>query len=294
MSFGLTLAPGRYIPSSKILFKYRTGDNITALGGTFSRASTATYTDSAGLIQTAASGTLRDTHYISGARYTLLEGQRTRLAMSEIAGWSTQATSSISTNIKTLPSGAVGEVAYVQLGDASDNADHGIYTPVDLPSTGSYTLSVWVRGGLGESVYLYNFQNHQRTLIQFEGIGVWQRVELTATNNAGQIYPCFDTHDRLNGIENLTSVSFDALWPTLEEGPFASSTIIPSTGSSVTRAADSLSFTAPTYSGAWIQTETYIDLSTGELKEVVTNGTGAEPITLTNFRAFSSVIRVAA
>lgn len=60
-----------------LAFAYAAGDSLANLGATFTRASTATYIDSNGVLQTAATGVARDGHYIGGVRTLLLEGQRT-------------------------------------------------------------------------------------------------------------------------------------------------------------------------------------------------------------------------
>lgn len=57
------------------LLRYSPGGSLS--GATFSRASSATYIDANGVLQTAASGAARDAHYIGGVRHLLLEGQRT-------------------------------------------------------------------------------------------------------------------------------------------------------------------------------------------------------------------------
>lgn len=54
-------------------FAYGPGNTVP----TFTRATTATYVDAAGVLQTALSGVIRDGHYIAGNRTTLLEGART-------------------------------------------------------------------------------------------------------------------------------------------------------------------------------------------------------------------------
>lgn len=57
-----------------------TPENVTTLPGySFTRATTATYTDENGVIQTAASGELRNSHYIDGERTILLEPASTNV-----------------------------------------------------------------------------------------------------------------------------------------------------------------------------------------------------------------------
>jgi hypothetical protein len=62
--------------SDLFLFRYRPGDT----GYTFSRSGTATYHDANGRVQIAATGVLRDAHYIDGVRTTLIELNKTNRA----------------------------------------------------------------------------------------------------------------------------------------------------------------------------------------------------------------------
>lgn len=60
-------------------FKYTAGDSLT--GWTTSRASSATYFDTNGVVQTAGSGVMRDGHFLGGVRHWLLEPARTNSAI---------------------------------------------------------------------------------------------------------------------------------------------------------------------------------------------------------------------
>jgi hypothetical protein len=64
------------VPSS-LLFDYEPGDDIAALGGTFTRTSIAYELDSGGTWRQRASGVPRDGHFLGGQRYVLLEETRT-------------------------------------------------------------------------------------------------------------------------------------------------------------------------------------------------------------------------
>lgn len=68
------------VPSTQY-FNYEAGDDIAALGGTFTRPSTAGYIDRLGVYRTAANGAARDAHFINGLRYILLEAQSTNLVL---------------------------------------------------------------------------------------------------------------------------------------------------------------------------------------------------------------------
>jgi hypothetical protein len=76
-----TLSSAAYVrvlgaPAS-MLFDYEAGDDASSIAGySFTRATAATYVDRNGVLRSAASGELRDSHFIGGLRHTLLEVAR--------------------------------------------------------------------------------------------------------------------------------------------------------------------------------------------------------------------------
>lgn len=74
------MAKPRVTVASPLLFKYTAGDSLSALGATFTNATgngIRSYIDSNGIVHFANTNVARDSHYISGVRSLLLEGQRT-------------------------------------------------------------------------------------------------------------------------------------------------------------------------------------------------------------------------
>jgi hypothetical protein len=86
----IQLSTTNNFPSSATILRYTPGDSLT--GQSFTRASSATYMDVNGVMQTAASGVLRDAHYIGGIRHTLIEPTRTNsmwysMQPNQAGGW---------------------------------------------------------------------------------------------------------------------------------------------------------------------------------------------------------------
>lgn len=96
--------------TSRLLFRYRAGDDLTALGGAHTRAGAATYFDAQGVRQTAASGVLRDGHYIGGRRHTLVEPAGAQwLAHASVFGGSAGPDAAWSkTNVTLTPAAVLG------------------------------------------------------------------------------------------------------------------------------------------------------------------------------------------
>lgn len=132
---------------SPLLFRYSAGDSIAALGGTFSRTSPATYTDANGVVQTAASGVLRDAHYVNGVRTTLLEQSRTNLLLRSAefdnASWT-------ATNVTRPANAAVapdGTSAADQLIETAASGTHFLNQGGSFTSGTAYTSSVYLKKG---------------------------------------------------------------------------------------------------------------------------------------------------
>lgn len=99
-----------------LFLNYHPGDSLASFGATLSRASTATYVDVNGVLQTAASGVLRDGHYVKANdgntyRTTRIEDQRTNsYTFSEDltnAVWQKQGTTTITADAIAAPDGNV-------------------------------------------------------------------------------------------------------------------------------------------------------------------------------------------
>lgn len=119
---------------------YEPGEAIVA-PFTFARADTAQYVDADGVVQTAASGVLRDGHYEDGTRLTLLEAAYTNLITSDDidGGWSSVNTPVITTGVAD-PAGGTGAFT---IADNDGAVVEYKYLAVTFTGDGTKTV-VWV------------------------------------------------------------------------------------------------------------------------------------------------------
>lgn len=233
-------------------WKYSAGDPILNLGGTFTRASTATYTDVNGVVQTAASGVLRDGHYISGVGpYTLLEATRTNLVLhsSDASNptWSLNTAGAGSLPVVTANSGvdpsgnmAAAKVVFAApgVGDRSSIASSAVTLALGSVYTGSLWAKAFAAGDIGKTI-----------IFRGAGAAAYTNIVLTAAwQNVSAAETAAGTTENLvvelrpgSGSSSSGTVSCYLTFGQMELGSFASS-YIPTTTTAVTRAADALSF----------------------------------------------------
>ncbi len=229
---------------------------LTATGGSFTRASIGTYFDSAGVMQTAASGAPRFDYapVTHAAKGILIEESRTNLAKNSenISAWNNNTSLTITSDAVTAPNGTM-------TADTTNSVGSTRYMSASVTSGAQYTYSFFVKPtDITRQIYLYvdgtagagscrivpstgAISNTSGTYNSAGLISVgngWYRLYMVFTptttgNQAVHIYP-------LNS--NVT-----AWWGAqLEAGAFPTS-YIPTTTAAVTRAADALNL--PT--GSW-------------------------------------------
>lgn len=264
------------------LFRYDTASGRNTGAETFTRASTATYVDATGTVQTAASGIKRDRHYINGqGPYLLLEGSRTNAAFHSgdftnaeytktggaaakdvvgpdgVANSATTFTSSATTayiehsrgaatagSVQSL-SGTIkaGTSAFVRVGDIGDAAVHVAWINPNTGVVGTQTNCTCTTGPLGNGWY-------------------WYRLTWTATNSytitprhllasADAVSTCVNPS---TGLFGTVQIEANAIYP---------SSYIPTTTAAVTRSADALSFAFTPVPQAMTVYADLIDLGTG-------------------------------
>jgi hypothetical protein len=223
---------------------------------TFTRASTATYFDATGTMQTATTNAPRFdydpvTHV---ARGLLIEEARTNLwlqsADASNAAWQkaniTVAAPVVTANQAIAPDGTLtaARVTYPAVSAAGNMSE--LYQQVTVTAA-VYTFSVWLKGNAGgEQLYLYASSGTNYEL-RVTLTTAWQRfVFVTPALTAAGWFFCIGT-DLRDVSQTSTPGGTVFVWGAqLEQGAFATS-YIPTTAAAVTRAADAASMPV----GAW-------------------------------------------
>lgn len=259
------------IQPAKVLLRYAPGDTIT--GEAFTRATTAFYMTTAGVLVSAAINAKRDTHFtaIGGTRSLLLERGRTNALLRsqefDNATW-TKDDATISANAATAPDSTVtGD----KLVEAATTAVHMAWQATTTTASTNQAHSVYVKAGERTWCYVLTKQRDGtvvRTWVNLStgAIGTtgaghtvrvtalqlgWYRIEVVANSLAGAVATYFAigaaTADNVSSyLGDITKGIY--VWGAQHEqdAHFASS-YIPTAGTAVTRLADfySLPFTTP-------------------------------------------------
>ena len=237
--------------------------NVGAMpaGVTFARASTATYFNSAGVMQTAAPNTPRWDYDPTtlALRGLLIEEARTNILLQSVdftnAAWSKTsfggpAVPVVTANQTVAPDGTTtaDSIAF-----SAVSAGGAVLQQAYTGTANSFTLSVWLKGSIGgERLYLSTTPNgttYYRTTATLTT--TWQRFVLTtAALTAGTWYFQFgiDTRD---GNQNFGPAQTIFAWGAqTEQAPFVSN-YIPTTTAAVTRALDLATMpTSPWYNAS--------------------------------------------
>jgi hypothetical protein len=195
------------------------------------RASTATYIDENGILQTALANVPRVTYDENGDESILVEPQSTNLFLYseqfDNVYWVKQGTSSVSGNTTVAPDGSL--TAYT-LSGATGTGISGNVLRKNVSGTVDSTLSIYIKS-LGSTSFTIYIRDGLSGAIQSQSItpnGTWQRVTLTSNPNNGQVF--FGNTD-----------GDVAIWGAqLEAGAYPTS-YIPTVASTVTRNADIVS-----------------------------------------------------
>ena len=226
-------------------------------GVVFTRASTATYFDSTGTMQTAATNAPRwdynpTTHALNGL---LIEEARTNLwlqsADASNAAWGKSGTAgvpAVTGNQVAAPDGTT-TAARVVYPAVSGSAYSNISQNPAL-ATNAYSFSVWLKGNAGgERLYLMmtadavTFNRQQVPLT-----AAWQRFTATTPSINGGYYCQIGTDLRDAGQTGTPAQTIYVWGGQIEAGAFPTS-YIPTTAASVTRAGDTCSMPVASISG---------------------------------------------
>lgn len=235
---------------------------LSNAGGTYTRASVGTYFDSAGVLQTAASGVPRfdydpTTHVAKGI---LIEESRTNtLTYSNnlSTNW-TNFGSGTTTVLSTTESAPDGTTTAVKLN--CTRADTAKYTArkynAALTLSGQNTSSIWVKAAdatnVGKTITFWQYNGSVQNVTNYTLTASWARITF---NNSFSFSGSVSEPFNIGFLESSKGGSTDlnatfVVWGAqIEQGKFATS-YIPTTTTAVTRAADNL--TMPI--GSWYNT----------------------------------------
>lgn len=271
---------------------------LTATGGSFSRSSVGTYYDSAGVLQTASSGTPRFDHdpVTHAQKGILIEESRANFQIRseelDNAAWSAS-DSIITANATTAPNGTLTAEKMV---DTATLIRHVLNpSSVSMTSGTTYTSSAYIKAAehqyiqltfsmanFGSNAYANYFLNGSGSVsfsaasvtnssIQYIGNG-WYRCSLsapaTATSSANPFFFSLlnNTNNTARSPGYTGTVGGVYIWGAQTEiGSFPTS-YVPTTTSAVTRAADAL--TIPT--GSWYNSSGFS--TTTEFSSYATSG----------------------
>ena len=224
---------------------------------TFTRASTATFVGSNGLIQLAAIDAPRfDYDPVTLApKGLLIEEQRTNLAryseQFSDAAWSKFATATVTANTSTAPDGTTTADTL----NMPASGDRINLSAIAITGGTTYTASLWLSGSGTTFISLaslggtYIFAAQQITLT---ATPTRYTVSLVTNANNTSVFPIIG---RYNGAVGAGTATSAVIWGyQLEAGSFATS-YIPTVASQVTRSADVAAMTGTNFSSWYNQTE---------------------------------------
>jgi hypothetical protein len=246
---------------------------------TFTRASSGTYVDSAGVIQTAATDVSRFHHNPTTLESLglLAEEQRTNLLLRseefDDASWTLFGTASRTANTTVAPNGAT------TADSVTLPASSGIFQLVTGSASTAYTFSVWVRCDTTQTVRLViNTNLSDPTVLTATATSSWQRFSITKTTSVGTL--------TVGAQVDTGGGNTFYLWGAQLEAGALPTSYIPTTTAAVTRSADVASITGSAFSSWYRQDEgvlftEYRDPGVAGANRtpcVISDGTGANRI----------------
>ena len=244
MANTLNLGNGNWATKEDSLLAYNSENgNFKPLPFDFTRASSATVVNKAGLIETVGSGEPRIDFSNDAKGALLLEPQRSNY-ITYSNGFDNDAWlkvgGAITPNIGVSPDGSLNADRFYISTAAANTRLYINYTY----SASTYTASVYAKNNGNTNTFRFSYADSggQSFSPNFTLTNQWQRFEYTFTSVGGSGVFWFATTSSTGVGSELDIQIFGAQ---LEQGSYATS-YIPTQGSAVTRSADSSSQTSPT------------------------------------------------
>ena len=240
---------------------FATDKTLTARRGptpTFTRASTATFVGSDGLIQSATINTPRFDHdpVTLACKGLLIEESRTNL-LTQSESWQTGSsftgpiTPSISNNTTTSPDGLLtADTLSGSNGTLADGSVNSTWRLPNISSSTTYTFSIYIKSlGVATKAEIRIRDNSTGTSVQTLDTNItsdWKRISVTATTGG--------TTTSIRCIIQNTDGPIAIYGAQLEAGSFPTS-YIPTTTAALTRSADVCSITGGDFTSLYNATE---------------------------------------
>ena len=236
---------------------------------TATRAGVATYTDSANLIQVASADTVR-VDYVDGVPMILVEPSSVNLVTySEDfsdSGWLKNAVGTgvapvVTLNAAESPDGTQNAAKIVfDTGSGTSTGDiSSLEDLITVTNGASYTQSIYLKGETGgEKIQLRHVGGNTYTTVTLTND--WVRYKVTETAAATGIYFSIGLRQGVGGVVINSEITVYAYGAQLEAGSVATS-YIPTSGSTVTRAADDLVISGSAFSSFFnaVEGTTYVE-----------------------------------
>lgn len=216
--------------------------------GTFTRSTTATYFDAAGVLQTAAVNTPRFDHDpVTLVPLGLMAENATTnfLAYASTPNvWGTFTESGSNGTVSVISDPKFGNVVRLTKTAGASSARFGVNVSVASGLSGSnFAISVWAKSNLAGTAATPAYMDASRVggglvstnVVMTAAVGTWQKYKGAASGpllGGGQFYAL---------ISGPVNSSIDFVLPQLELGAVASSFMVNTTAGAITRAADVLS-----------------------------------------------------
>lgn len=262
---------------------------------TFTRASTATYFNATGTLQTAANNVARFDHdpTTRATNGLLIEEARTNIALQSgdpsNAAWTTGSGNgpvvpTVTGNNQLAPDGTTSAATVVFPAISGANANSFIRNNCGgaIFTAATYTNSVWLKGSVGGeqiNLILTNFTTYYHTRVTLTTS--WQRFSVSGTATAANWNLAVGT-DLRDGTQSSTLAQTIYMWGgQVELGAFATS-YIPTTSGSATRAADVATMPVPSgfnsNAGSWAAELTYLGAAAANSRVIAQNNAHTTPL----------------